>query len=214
MRCRLHPDCGPPSAFTRLLARTCCCVLTPAERPEDLAAIMVAGAPTRRTAAAAGAEADADTSLPLHLLVTRTLQAVRSDVAKALKDAAPAAALARCAWAIAVPPTYDAHARVFLRRCAAAAGLVTDAASPQLTLVEASKAVLLAAMADGQATLAAGATALVVNCGGAAVEAQAVQVTATGPVALRSASAAAGTPHGGAVVNQAFTDLLRTLMSE
>lgn len=178
---------------------------------------MVKGAPTRRPAAAAGeagAAAEADAALPLHLLLTRAMQAVKSDVAEALRTAAPAASLGRVSWAIAVPSVFDAPARVFIRRCAAAAGLVADAASPLLSIVDASKAALLAAMADGQAALAAGATALVVNCGGEAVEAQAVQVAATGPVALRFASKAHGGAHGGATVNEAFTDLLRTLMSE
>lgn len=191
----------------------------PADRPADLSSIVIRGAPTRRAAAAAGdaaAAADADTtSLPLYLLVTRLMEAVRSDALNSLRATAPAANPSRVAWSIAVPSIWDAAVHTFIRRCAAAAGLVGDASSSLLHLVDAGKAALLAAVADKQVALAAGASALVVNCGGGSVDSLAVTLSAAaepGPVALQATGKPSGGPWGGVVVDEAFTDFIRELV--
>ena len=166
-----------------------------------------------------------DRSVPLLTVVSKMLEHVANDALEQINadpSALPAAWNRRVdkadvLWVVTVPSIWGEDAKAFMRRAAAEAGIVPDAASNDLVLALEPDCVAVAVHANApqRCSLNPGDKLLVFDCGGGTTDVCAIQVvtrdTATHRFRFAQLLPPKGIPKGGRDIDAKFVEFLEAL---
>jgi Hsp70 protein len=173
----------------------------------------------------AGSTAEAPKStlpqVPAFLLVQRTLEFVKQDCFRFLETRMRTTDVGglRIKWVVTVPAIWPDESKIFMRKAAAAAGLIASENADNLMLALEPEAAILASIADcapsERARFTKGTKIMVVDCGGGTVDItvdEVVEPAIPGPLELKEISGASGGMWGATMVDKEFGKFLRELL--